>query len=70
MKGEPLIDDRAYYVTITHEGAAAPVWRSPWLTECGAYAQMRSSREQCAEAGWRALVRVHYRDGSEVREEG
>jgi hypothetical protein len=57
-----MIDTKTYYVT------AINGYRSGWMTLSQAQTHAAKLQDQMKVAGWRGKARVHYRDGTEVRE--
>jgi hypothetical protein len=62
------MNERAYYVTIRHDGAPAPVWRSAWCSQEDALILADRKREECRRIGSTAKVEVFHRDGGRVKE--
>lgn len=62
-KPGPLVDTKTYAVVGING------YRQGGLTKDQAFALAARLREQMRTAGWAGVVRVHYRDGSVVKEE-
>ena len=56
-----MIDAHVYYVTTVNG------YRSPWLTLAQAKTHAERLKQQMVLAGWAGKVRLHYRDGSEIK---